>query len=92
LIEGIPLIEIIRARREGNDEYLQSLADRGYDLDMVVRTSTGTCSTRCSCSATFHADLHPATCSCCRTIAIGYVDFGIVGQLPDAGPGVADRL
>ena len=32
----------------------------------------------------FHADLHPANLFVLPGNAIGYVDFGIVGQLPDA--------
>ena len=31
----------------------------------------------------FHADLHPANLFVLPGDAIGYVDFGIVGQLPD---------
>ena len=37
----------------------------------------------------FHADLHPANLFVLPGDAIGYVDFGIVGQLPD---GVRDSL
>ena len=32
----------------------------------------------------FHADLHPANLFVLPGDAIGYVDFGIVGQLPDS--------
>ena len=40
----------------------------------------------------FHADLHPANLYVLPGNAIGYVDFGIVGQLPDRRPRVAHAL
>ena len=40
----------------------------------------------------FHADLHPANLFVLPGDAIGYVDFGIVGQLPDALRAVADPV
>jgi len=83
LIEGVPLIEIIRARREGNDEYLQSLADRGYNLDKVVRHLDWNMLNEVFVYGYFHADLHPANLFVLPDNAIGYVDFGIVGQLPE---------
>jgi predicted unusual protein kinase regulating ubiquinone biosynthesis (AarF/ABC1/UbiB family) len=84
LIEGIPLIEISRARREGNDAYLQSLSERGYDLDTVVRHLDWNMLNEVFVYGYFHADLHPANLYVLPGNAIGYVDFGIVGQLPDA--------
>ncbi len=84
LIEGIPLIEIIRARRDGNEAYLQSLTDRGYDLDAVVRHLDWNMLNEVFVFGYFHADLHPANLFVLPGNAIGYVDFGIVGQLPDA--------
>ena len=40
----------------------------------------------------FHADLHPANMFVLPGDAIGYVDFGIVGQLPEPGPRIADPI
>ena len=40
----------------------------------------------------FHADLHPANLFVLPGDAIGYVDFGIVGQLPDRVRELADPL
>ena len=37
LIVGIPLIEIMVAKREGNTAYLDALAASGHDLDRIVR-------------------------------------------------------
>jgi len=83
LIEGIPLIEISRARREGNEAYLQSLAEQGYDLDAVVRHLDWNMLNEVYVFGYFHADLHPANLYVLPGNAIGYVDFGIVGQLPE---------
>ena len=83
LIEGIPLIDIIVASREGNRAYLDGLARRGYDLDRVVRHLDWNMLNQVYVFGYFHADLHPANLFLLPGDAIGYVDFGIVGQLPD---------
>jgi ubiquinone biosynthesis protein len=83
LLEGIPLIEIMVALREGNSGYLAALADHGYDLDKVVRNLDWNMLNQVYVFGYFHADLHPANLFVLPGNAIGYVDFGIVGQLPD---------
>jgi predicted unusual protein kinase regulating ubiquinone biosynthesis (AarF/ABC1/UbiB family) len=83
LIEGIPLIEIIRAKREGNASYLQSLADHGYSLERIARHLDWNMLNEVYVFGYFHADLHPANLFVLPGDAIGYVDFGIVGQLPN---------
>jgi predicted unusual protein kinase regulating ubiquinone biosynthesis (AarF/ABC1/UbiB family) len=83
LIDGIPVIDISRARREGNGAYLQSLADRGYDVDRVVRHLDWNMLNEVYVFGYFHADLHPANLFVLPGNVIGYVDFGIVGQLPE---------
>ena len=82
LIEGIPLIEIMYAVREGNTPYLRTLAASGYDLDGVVRHLDWNMLNQVYVFGCFHADLHPANLLVLPGNAIGYVDFGIVGQLP----------
>ncbi len=83
LIEGIPLIDVIVASREGNQAYLDGLVARGYDLDRVVRHLDWNMLNQVYVYGYFHADLHPANLFLLPGDAIGYVDFGIVGQLPD---------
>ncbi|MFL5778756.1 MAG: ABC1 kinase family protein [Chloroflexota bacterium] len=83
LIEGVPVIEIIRATREGNRAYLRSLADAGYDLDRIARHLDWNMLNQVYVYGYFHADLHPANLFVLPGDAIGYVDYGIVGQLPD---------
>jgi predicted unusual protein kinase regulating ubiquinone biosynthesis (AarF/ABC1/UbiB family) len=83
LIEGIPLSEIVVAMREGDEAYLRDLADRGHDLDRIVRHLDWNMLNEVYVFGYFHADLHPANLFVLPGDAIGYVDFGIVGQLPD---------
>ena len=83
LIEGIPLIQILIAKREGNRAYLDALAERGHDLDRIVQHLDWNMLNQVFVFGYFHADLHPANLFVLPGDAIGYVDFGIVGQLPD---------
>ena len=83
LIVGIPLIDIMIAKREGNSAYLEALAARGHDLDRIVRNLDWNMLNQVYVFGYFHADLHPANLFVLPGDAIGYVDFGIVGQLPD---------
>jgi predicted unusual protein kinase regulating ubiquinone biosynthesis (AarF/ABC1/UbiB family) len=84
LIEGIPLIDIMIARREGNLAFLDGLAAAGHDLDRIVRHLDWNMLNQVYVFGYFHADLHPANLFVLPGDSIGYVDFGIVGQLPDS--------
>jgi ubiquinone biosynthesis protein len=83
LIEGIPLVEIMLAKRDGDREYLRALAASGHDLDRIVRHLDWNMLNQVFVFGYFHADLHPANLFVLPDDAIGYVDFGIVGQLPN---------
>ena len=83
LLEGIPLIEIMVARREGDRAYLDALAAAGHDLDRIVRRLDWNMLNQVFVFGYFHADLHPANLFVLPGDGIGYVDFGIVGQLPN---------
>jgi ubiquinone biosynthesis protein len=82
-IGGIPLVDVLVAKREGNTAYLEEFAARGHDLDRVVRNLDWNMLNQVFVFGYFHADLHPANLFVLPGDAIGYVDFGIVGQLPD---------
>ncbi len=83
LIEGIPLIEVMIARRNGDQAYLEAFAEAGHDLDRIVRRLDWNMLNQVFVFGFFHADLHPANIFVLPGDAIGYVDFGIVGQLPN---------
>jgi predicted unusual protein kinase regulating ubiquinone biosynthesis (AarF/ABC1/UbiB family) len=82
-IEGIPLIEIIVARRNHDQAYLDALAAAGHDLDRIIRRLDWNMLNQVFVFGYFHADLHPANLFVLPGDTIGYVDFGIVGQLPN---------
>jgi ubiquinone biosynthesis protein len=83
LIDGIPLIEIMIARRDGDQAYLDALEAAGHDLDRIVQRLDWNMLNQVFVFGYFHADLHPANLFVLPGDAIGYVDFGIVGQLPN---------
>ena len=83
LIEGIPLIDIVVARRDNDRAYLEALAAGGHDLDRIIRRLDWNMLNQVFVFGYFHADLHPANIFVLPDDAIGYVDFGIVGQLPN---------
>ncbi|HYC06817.1 MAG TPA: AarF/UbiB family protein, partial [Candidatus Binatia bacterium] len=82
-MRGIPLVDVLVAKREGDTAYLAELAARGHDLDRIVRHLDWNMLNQVFVFGYFHADLHPANLFVLPGDAIGYVDFGIVGQLPD---------
>jgi ubiquinone biosynthesis protein len=82
LVEGVPLVEVVSAVREGNAGYLKTLAAGGYDLDRVVRSLDWNMLNQVHVFGCFHADPHPTNLLVLPGDAIGYVDFGLVGQLP----------
>jgi ubiquinone biosynthesis protein len=81
LIEGIPLIDIIYALRDKNVDYLNTLKEQGYDLPAIANHLTWNLLNQLYRFGYFHADLHPANLFVLPGNAIGYVDFGIVGNL-----------
>ncbi|HJQ31319.1 MAG TPA: AarF/UbiB family protein [Pyrinomonadaceae bacterium] len=81
LLVGIPLIEIMYAVRRGDSAYIRSLAERGYDLRRIVTHLTWNLLNQVYRFGYFHADLHPANLFVLPGDVIGYVDFGIVGNL-----------
>jgi ubiquinone biosynthesis protein len=83
LIVGIPLIDIVVAVRAGDRPYLEDLEAAGYDLHAIVRHLDWNMLNQVYVFGYFHADLHPANLYVLPGNAIGYVDFGMVGQLPD---------
>lgn len=88
LIEGEPLVKIVKAigeqdRDPCSKEYLKSLQSRGYDLDQIAHNILWNTLNQVFQHAHFHADLHPANLFVLPGNRIGYVDFGIVGLVPE---------
>ncbi|HEY2595992.1 MAG TPA: AarF/ABC1/UbiB kinase family protein, partial [Chloroflexota bacterium] len=83
LLVGIPMIDIVTAVRAGDAAYLRRLEAQGYDMEAIARHLDWNMLNQVYVFGTFHADLHPANLYVLPGNTIGYVDFGIVGQLPE---------
>jgi predicted unusual protein kinase regulating ubiquinone biosynthesis (AarF/ABC1/UbiB family) len=81
LIEGIPLIELMYRLRDGDEAYLSDLKRGGYDLVRIAEVIDWNTFNQIYVHGYFHADLHPANLFVLPGNAIGYVDFGIIGNL-----------
>ena len=81
LVEGVPLIEIMHAVRNGDRAYLDRLRADGHDLRRIVRHLDWNMLNQIHVFGFFHADLHPANLFVLPGDAIGYVDFGVIGKL-----------
>ena len=60
LIQGIPLIEVMVAKRDGDQAYLARLRASGHDLDRICRHLDWNMLNQVFVFGYFHADLHPA--------------------------------
>ncbi len=83
LIDGIPLIDILSATREGDQGFLDAIKEAGYDIERIVRHLDWNMLNQVYVYGYFHADLHPANLFVLPGDVIGYVDYGIVGQLSE---------
>lgn len=81
-LDGVPLIDIFRARQRGDEEYLSELRQRGVDLERIASHIVWNVLNQVYLLGYFHADLHPANLFVMDDNRIGYIDFGIVGRLP----------
>ncbi|HXK24729.1 MAG TPA: AarF/UbiB family protein [Myxococcota bacterium] len=80
-LDGVPLIDIVTATRQGDETFLRDLAARGHDLRRIASHITWNALNQIYRQGCFHADPHPANLLVLPGDAIGYVDFGIVGRL-----------
>lgn len=82
-LDGIPLLHVLRAVRSRDRSFLEDFRDAGYDLEAIVRHVDWNMFNQMHVDGYFHADLHPANLLVLPGNVIGYVDFGIVGQLSE---------
>jgi predicted unusual protein kinase regulating ubiquinone biosynthesis (AarF/ABC1/UbiB family) len=81
LLEGISLLEIIDAAREGNPASMRALNLRPDDLSQIGRNFFWSISNQIFRDGIFHADPHPANVFVLPGNRIGFVDFGATGRL-----------
>ena len=81
-LDGVPLVDIIRELRADRDACRQRLAAAGHDLDAAAANVVWNFLGQVYATGVFHGDLHPANVLLLEGNRIGYVDFGIVGRIP----------
>lgn len=83
-LEGILLVDVIRDLRSDREGCTSRLRAAGYDLDRAASNIVWNFLHQVYAVGVFHADLHPANLLLLPGDRIGYVDFGIIGRLPDS--------
>jgi ubiquinone biosynthesis protein len=82
-LDGILLLDVIRELRRDRAACVGRLAAAGYDLDEAASNIVWNFLNQVYAVGVFHGDLHPANLLLLPGNRIGYVDFGIIGRLPD---------
>jgi predicted unusual protein kinase regulating ubiquinone biosynthesis (AarF/ABC1/UbiB family) len=82
-LDGILLVDVIRELRSDRDGATRRLRAAGYDLDQAASNIVWNFLNQVYAVGVFHGDLHPANLLLLPGNRIGYVDFGIIGRLPD---------
>jgi ubiquinone biosynthesis protein len=82
-IDGILVADLIAELRVDREATLLRLADAGYDLDQAAANIVWNFLGQAYAVGVFHGDLHPANLMLLPGDRIGYVDFGIIGRLPE---------
>lgn len=80
-LEGITLMNYIRAMESGDELLLRRIQTEGFDPDHFARNIIDNFLNDAFRHGMFHADLHPANLMILRNSVVGYIDFGITGVL-----------
>jgi ubiquinone biosynthesis protein len=83
-LDGLLLVEIIRELRADRAGCERKLRAAGYDLERAAANVVWNFLGQAYATGIFHGDLHPANLLLLAGDRIGYVDFGIIGRLPEA--------
>lgn len=80
-LEGVTLLDYLRAREQGNEVLLQRLKAAGFDGQRFAGNIIDNFLGDAFRHGIYHADLHPANLMILPGSVVGYVDFGITGVL-----------
>ena len=80
-LEGVTLLEYLRARGEGDEILPRRLEGLGFDRTRFAAHVIDNFLGNAFRFGIYHADLHPANLMILRDSVVGYVDFGITGVL-----------
>lgn len=82
-LDGIWMNEVLTAIREGDEEKLEEFERRGLRRKVVARRMFDIGLRQLFEIGSFHADPHAANIVVLPDNVVGYVDFGIVGQMDE---------
>lgn len=80
-LDGVTLLNYIRAVEMQDEIILQRLQYTGFDPDQFARNIVDNFLKDAFQYGLFHADLHPANLMVLHNNIVGYIDFGIAGVL-----------
>jgi ubiquinone biosynthesis protein len=80
-LEGVTLLDYLRAREQGDEVLLQRLKAAGFDGRCFAANIIDNFLGDAFRHGIYHADLHPANLMILPDNVVGYVDFGITGVL-----------
>jgi ubiquinone biosynthesis protein len=90
-LQGIWMNELLAAIRENDEEKLEEFERRGLRREVVARRMFDIGMRQLFEVGSFHADPHAANIVVLEDNIIGYVDFGIVGQMDEELAGSQSR-
>ena len=80
-LEGVTLLDYLRARERGDEVLMQRLKALGFDGRRFAANVIDNFLGDAFRHGIYHADLHPANLMILPNNVVGYVDFGITGVL-----------
>ncbi|WP_186294529.1 ABC1 kinase family protein [Bradyrhizobium guangdongense] len=83
LVDGIPISQIIDAKRRSGQPYLREIARRGYDIDRIARHLYWNALNEIFRDGIFHADISPAGILALAENGVSYVDYAVIGRLSE---------
>ena len=80
-LEGVTLLDYLRAVDRGDEVLLHRLGTRGFDRRRVATNLIDNFLANAFEHGVYHADLHPANLMILEGSVVGYIDFGITGVM-----------
>ncbi|MEM7355827.1 MAG: AarF/UbiB family protein [Acidobacteriota bacterium] len=80
-LEGVTLLEYLRAREKGDEVAVRRLEPEGFDRKKFAANVIDNFLGDAFKNGIYHADLHPANLIILPGSVVGYIDFGITGVI-----------
>ncbi len=80
-LEGVTLLEYLRARESGDEVLVRRLEPEGFDRKQFAANVIDNFLGDAFKNGIYHADLHPANLIILPDSIVGYIDFGITGVI-----------